>query len=62
MDRHRVAKIIWEQVGRGIKKEAAVQEAMTLCNVKSRDKALAAYDEWKPFLDRQRKRKKKIGD
>ena len=56
MDRLRVAEIIDEQVKRGIKKEAAVKEAMTLCNVKSRDKALAAYKHWKPFLDR-RKRK-----
>jgi hypothetical protein len=52
MDRRKVAAIIWEQVNAGIKKEAAVADAMKKCNVKSRDKALAAYNEYKPIFER----------
>jgi hypothetical protein len=52
MDRRRVAAIIWEQVNAGIKKESAVAEAMKKCGVKSRDKALAAYKEWKPHFEK----------
>jgi hypothetical protein len=56
MDGYRVAAIIEEQLKRGIKKEAAVQDAMTRCNVKSRDKALTAYRKYKPLLDRMKRR------
>jgi hypothetical protein len=55
MDRYRVAEIIWEQVKRGTKKEAAVADAMKRCNVKSRDKALLAYKEFKPIFDRRKR-------
>jgi hypothetical protein len=52
MDRRRVAAIIWKQVSAGIKKESAVADAMKKCGVKSRDKALAAYKEWKPHFEK----------
>jgi len=58
MDRFRVAEIIWKQVKLGIKKESAVQDTMTRCNV-SRSKALAAYKEYKHFLDQRAKRRAK---
>jgi hypothetical protein len=56
MDGYRVAAIIEEQLKRGIKKEAAVQDAMTRCNVKSRDKALAAHKKYKSLLDRMKRK------
>ncbi len=52
IDRRRVAAIIWKQVNAGIKKESAVADAMKKCGVKSRDKALAAYKEWKPYFEK----------
>jgi hypothetical protein len=52
IDRRKVAAIIWKQVKAGIKKEAAVADAMKKCGVKSRDKALAAYKEWKPHFEK----------
>jgi hypothetical protein len=48
----RVAAIIWKEVNAGTKKEAAVAEAMGKCGVKSRAKALAAYNEWKPIFEK----------
>jgi hypothetical protein len=51
----RVASIIEEQVRRGIKKEAAVADAMKKCGIKSRDKAIAAHKKYKPMLDRMRR-------
>ena len=52
MDRRKVAAIIWRQVKTGIKKEAAVADAMKKCNVRSRDKALAAYNEYRPIFEK----------
>jgi hypothetical protein len=49
MDR---SAIIWRQVKTGIKKEAAVADAMNKCNVRSRDKALAAYNEYRPIFEK----------
>jgi hypothetical protein len=57
MDRRKVAAIIWNQTKAGIKKESAVASAMEKCNV-SRSKALAAYNEWKPFFERDGSRLK----
>jgi hypothetical protein len=52
MDRRKVAAIIWKQIKAGVKKDAAVADAMKKCDVRSRDKALAAFNEYRPILEK----------
>jgi len=52
IDHRRVAAIIWHELRAGKRQKAAVSIAMEKCGVGSRDKALAAYNRWKPIFEK----------
>jgi hypothetical protein len=51
VDHLKVATIIWHERKAGRQMKSAVSIAMEKCGMRSRDKALAAYKEYRPFLE-----------
>jgi hypothetical protein len=52
MDWRKVSAVIWRELRAGKQQKAAVSIAMEECGVGSRDKALAAYNKWKPIFEK----------